>query len=696
MATGPVRPVASIATLARALVLGLLIAVGASAVAQAATTFYVSPAGRDGNPGTKARPFRTLYRARDAARKVPRPLRADVVIKLRGGTYRLSRPLKLRARDSGGNGHDVVYEAAPGARPLISGGRRITGWKLFDRSRGIYRARAPKLRTRQLYVDGRRAPRAQSTVNPSGFTKTATGYRTTDAAMARWRNPGDIEVLYNWRWKSFRCPVASIDGDQITMVPPCWHNANVFAGPASIGLPTRVENAYELLDQPREWYLDRHAGWIYYKPARGEKLAGEDVEAAARQVLVDGRGTLARPVSHVRFDHLRFGYATWMGVSGREGYADDQTGFHVTGADQPQTLEHAQFTTRTPGNLRFAYARFITIADSTFRHMGAVAVDFDTGSQHDTIEGSRFGDISAAAVQLGGVDAIASHPSQPGQVTRDNLIAGNTVTRAAREFFDAAAIFVGYTTRTTISHNTLSNLPYSGIAIGWGWGMTDPGQFPGCTGCPFQHWKIYKTPTASQGNRIVANKVSNYLKRLYDGGGIYSLGQQGTSLRNGEVIARNVVFGKAPSHGGNALYTDGGSRYITLRRNVLFNNPHRGRRAGRQPLRPRLGRLPPLRRHRLGPQLVAEPGEELRLLPAVSPGPRLPQEQPGHPGPIRRARRDPGPRRRPLTGGRWSQPSSNRRPGAPDVREGCPALRRGEGGVGLIPVSYSSGLGSVS
>jgi hypothetical protein len=566
--------VSRIAQLTRIVVLTCLVIPGASAVAQAATTtFYLSPTGRDSNPGTSARPFRTLDRARGAARNVRRPLHGNIVVRLLGGTYRLNRPLTLQAADSGANGYDVVYAAAAGAHPLISGGRRITGWAMFDRARGIYRARTRGLSTRQLYVDGRRAVRAQSALNPSGFTKTATGYTTTNAAMARWRNPTDIEVLSNWRWKSFRCPVASIVGNQITMAQPCWHNANVFIGPAAMGLPTRIQNAYGLLDKPHEWYLDRRAGWIYYKPARGEKLAREDVEAAATQVLVDARGTLTRPVSHLRFDGLSFAYATWMGVSGNQGYADDQTGFHVTGPNQPQTFEHAEFTTRTPGNLRFAFARDVTIDHSAFSHMGAVAVDFDTGSQHDTIANSRFTDISAAAIQLGGVDAVDHHPSHAGDVTRDNRIANNTVTKAAQEFFDAAAIFVGYTTRTTIIHNTLSDLPYTGISIGWGWGMTDPGRFPGCTGCPYQNWKIYRTPTTSQGNKILDNKVSDYLKLLYDGGGIYSLGQQGTSLLGGELIAGNVVFGKAPSHGGNALYTDGGSRYITLRGNAGFDNP---------------------------------------------------------------------------------------------------------------------------
>ena len=71
----------------------------------------------------------------------------------------------------------------------------------------------------------------------------------------------------------------------------------------------------------------------------------------------------------------------------------------------------------------------------------------------------------------------------------------------------------------------------------------------------------------------MANKISNYLQVLYDGGGIYSLGFQGTSMDSGEVIANNVIFGKAPAHGGNAIYTDGGSRYITARNNALWKNP---------------------------------------------------------------------------------------------------------------------------
>ncbi len=368
-----------------------------------------------------------------------------------------------------------------------------------------------------------------------------------------------------------------------------------------MGLPTRIENAYELLDRPREWYLDRCAGWIYYKPARGENLATRGRRGRRHAGAGERPWDPGASGSNLRFKGLTFAYATWMGVSGPQGYADDQTGFHVTGPDQPQTFEHARVHHPDAGEpaLRLRPSRDDPRQQVPAPGRGRRSTS-TPGVSTTPSPATASDDISAAAIQLGGVDAVDNHPTDAGQVTRDNRIANNTITKAAQEFFDAAAIFVGYTTRTTIIHNSLSNLPYSGIAIGWGWGMTDPGRFPGCTGCPLENWKIYDTPTTSKGNKILYNKISDYLKVAYDGGGIYSLGQQGTSLHNGELIAGNVVFGKAPSHGGNALYTDGGSRYITLRGNAAFDNPTRRGRSRRSALRARLGRLPALRRHRLG------------------------------------------------------------------------------------------------
>lgn len=95
----------------------------------AAADFYVAPDGDDTHPGTLAKPFATLTRARDAVRQLKRDraLDAPVVIQVAAGRYELTAPFELTAGDSGTPSAPVIYRAAEGARPLFSGGRVITG-----------------------------------------------------------------------------------------------------------------------------------------------------------------------------------------------------------------------------------------------------------------------------------------------------------------------------------------------------------------------------------------------------------------------------------------------------------------------------------------------------------------------------------------------------------------------------------------
>jgi len=80
------------------------------------------------------------------------------------------------------------------------------------------------------------------------------------------------------------------------------------------------------------------------------------------------------------------------------------------------------------------------------------------------------------------------------QFTKDNLISNNLVENIGVEFYDAPGIFVGVTTRTSVTHNTILNVPWSGIAIGWGWGLIDPNGFPGLPHATQYFWGVYNTP----------------------------------------------------------------------------------------------------------------------------------------------------------------------------------------------------------
>ena len=83
---------------------------------------HVAPNGNDAWGGTRAKPFATLQAARDAARKLgaDKPRRR---IAVREGQYFLAQPLVLEAQDAG-----LIIEATRGAKVVLYGGRRVTGW----------------------------------------------------------------------------------------------------------------------------------------------------------------------------------------------------------------------------------------------------------------------------------------------------------------------------------------------------------------------------------------------------------------------------------------------------------------------------------------------------------------------------------------------------------------------------------------
>jgi hypothetical protein len=576
---------------------------------------WVSSDGDDDASGAPEAPFRTLQRAHEALCGIADRASGDseVAIVLADGVHRLTAPLLFDSGRFGPGGPQVWFRAAPDASPTISGGIRVEGWTLHDQALNIYKADVGANRSRQLYVDGQRATRARTTSSdgtlPAGFRPSPIlppdtsdvstyviggGIEFVPTALnpeqwrdpSGWKNPRDIEAVTKTQWKMMSVPLREIvpaspsQNGMIFVQQPAWTNANVFLD-STTGLPaiwslwqvTYFENAYEFLDQPGEWYLDNSTGEIFYIPRPGENLATADVELPILETLIEASGTPDRPVSNIHFEGITFCYATWLGPSGKDGYVADQSGFHLVGEHKPNIIGHDRNVTRTPGNLKFEYVHGIHFEKNHFQHLGAVALDFGTGCQDNRIVDNRFDDISSAAIQLGGVAEVDHHPQRPEQITSDNVISNNLIARTGRDFVDTAAIYVGFTRNTLISQNTISEVPWSGIAIGWGWGLLDPGMFPGLAGATSGMWGVYTTPTPNSGNRIVRNHISKFLEDRWDGGAIYSTGQQGLSMDDPLLIEGNVACGKRKAAGGNIFYTDGGSRYVVLRNNASFDNP---------------------------------------------------------------------------------------------------------------------------
>jgi hypothetical protein len=568
-----------------------LLVPGASAATR--TTFFVSPSGDDANSGTSsASPVRTLARAQALVRAANQNMTGDIRVQLAGGVYRLGAPLRLDAGDSGTSGHNVIWTAASGARPVLSGGVRVTGWTRFDATRNIWSAPAPTgLNTRQLYVNGKRATRAAGSA-PVTLTWTATGYTASGGAMSKWRNKGDIEFVYQGglgAWTQIRCSVGTIASNgTIAMGQPCWNNSNQryikpewnrtanLVGPGRLGNPgpepggagippTSVENAFELLDKPGEWYLDRTAGTFYYIPRSGETMSTAKVEAPVLQQLVVGTGTATAPVHNIVFDGLQFSYATWTRPSSDEGFPEIQAGYTITGSKGYATEGLCTFApggtcpygawTKEPANVSFAYAREVQFTNNGFTHLGAAGLDLGNGSANDLVKGNVFTDISGNGIELGGVDLpLATRADR----TTGNTIADNHVFAAAVEYRGGVGILVGYAEHTLITHNQLDTLPYTAISIGWG-GWLDK------RGLPAQ-------PNFSNHNVISNNLIFNYLTLLGDGGGIYTQGRTGSSFSTGERITGNVLHDQKNPKGGHVVYTDNGAAYLSILGNAMYNS----------------------------------------------------------------------------------------------------------------------------
>lgn len=568
---------------------------------------FAAPGGR-GQACTQKNPC-ALTDAQTVARKrIARGMPVDLNVVLADGTYRLDAPLRFTAADSGRDGHRVIWQAARGATPVISGATRISGWSLADPARNIWKAAVPAtLDTRQLYVDGRRAPIAGTTPAEQGLSgwgsfQAADGGFTVSGSWAgelerrAGTNLRDIEFVYsggNGPWTQSRCRIDRVDGTTVVMQQPCWDNVTQrpYFRDASGGLPsmyagrtpTRIENAYAFL-HPGQWYLDRAADQLYYMPAGGESMAAVDVEAPRLETLVTVAGTLDEPVRNLTFRGLTFSHATWVDPSSPAGFADVQDNLRLTSGDKATPQGTCTFgvppgtcpfgaLTREPGNVELRAADNVTFERNRFTGLGAAGLVIEYGSHGNTVIGNEFTDIAGNAIILG--DTIDPHPSDVGaddrEISTGNTISNNLVHKIGVDYASAAGITVFFTQRTRIVNNELYDLPYTGISQGVIQGHVNNADHPD------------NATNINSDNVIERNLIHDILQVLNDGGAIYVEGHQGQDHRNADGsldsatgLARGLTArGNVGYDVGGCCavwYNDAGAKWVNWTSNVQWHS----------------------------------------------------------------------------------------------------------------------------
>jgi hypothetical protein len=565
--------------------IGLLVMGLAAAVGWAGPTIGVAPAGDDAAPGSRERPVQSLERARDLVRTALAGGQTDISVELAAGTYRLPRTLSLGPEDSGTPGHPVVWRAVAGATVVVSGGRLVKDWQADGDGR--FKAKVDLPDFRQLWVNGSRRPRARGAVPPGlaswgehraviepagaafGTVKVTAeaGYEVPAGALLRWRHPGDIEFGYTNSWSHMICRVERIEavgaGARIIMAQPGFFLASRKGG-VQAQTPEYLENALELLDEPGEWYFDRHEQTLYYRPRPGEDLTAAEVVAPALECILEVRGTVPVPAHDVEFRSLTFAHATWLRPS-RLGHPDVQANFTqpTTGVYFRPEHEKGIVTVngecdKSPANVVVHAGQRVRFERCVFTALGGAGLDLEVGAQDNAVVGCVFADISASGIQVGGVSRDDHHPEDPRRTVRANRILNCVVRRCGVEFEDSVGIFVGYTDATEVAHNEIRELPYTGVSVGWGWGIPD------ANGGAYSNPVPYSTPTTSRGNLIHDNHIQQVMRKRNDGGGIYTLSRQ-----PGTVISGNHLHDIGPG-GPGGIYLDEGSAEIEVTGNLVY------------------------------------------------------------------------------------------------------------------------------
>ncbi len=235
--------------------------------------YYVAPSGKDTNPGTFAKPFATLQRAQQAARRMAG--HAPVSVFLRAGSYYLSETLAFTPEDSGTKAAPMVYQAYRNERAVISGGVRLSGLKWDSYKDGILQTKVPAgFSTDQLFVNGELQPLARYPnydPNEPHFNGYAADAISPERA-ARWADPrgGLIHALHKYEWGGMHYVITGKNPDNTITHTGGWQNNR------PTGMHDRyrmVENILEELDTPGEWFLDSKTATLYYYPPAGLNLA---------------------------------------------------------------------------------------------------------------------------------------------------------------------------------------------------------------------------------------------------------------------------------------------------------------------------------------------------------------------------------------------------------------------------------------
>ncbi len=509
-------------------------------IAQAAE-ITVSPGESIANAIKQAREWRRL--ARIGKTEYQEKIAGGITIRIKSGTYRLTKPLFIRPEDAGTPDSPTRIIGEDGT--VISGGVEVGNWQKNGINR--YVAQSPifngrRIETRQLWTDGRKAVFAQSDKVGElsrivDFDKENKRVIINEKDMkdfmpaANSKNTDYLEMFLCQRWAIAILRINTIKSLGNGLCEVTFHEPESqieFAHPwpqpiADSKTPDQplvgnsaftLRGATQFLNEQDEW-CQPDKEMLHFYSKNGEP---KNVVAPALTTLLYIEGSEQTPVTNLSIENISFEHSAWLRPS-FEGHVTLQGGFRmidayklpIEGLYHKAGLENQAWIERAEAAVSAKNCRNICFKNCTFQHLGATGLDLIDNVSSSSVEGCTFQDIGGTALQLGtfGEGAFETHipyiPTNAEKLCSNILIKGNEIHDATNEDWGCVGISAGYVRDVTIEENHVYDLNYSGICVGWGWTKLD---------------------SSMKHNIIRRNKVHDFALQLYDAGGIYTLSYQ--------------------------------------------------------------------------------------------------------------------------------------------------------------------------
>ncbi|MEA3209730.1 MAG: hypothetical protein QOE70_2787 [Chthoniobacter sp.] len=484
----------------------------------------------------------SLAAARDAVRQARvSGEKGPVTVRIATGLYPLTEPVVFEPQDSG-----VSYEAAPGAKPVFNGGRKITGFKVG--ADGLWTAQVePGWKFEALWINGQRATRArtpndgylQAVGQPSKpladlplrgpASKTLLQIAPADTASLRGLSADelrDVNVVVYHSWDVSRLRLAGMRAEDGTLqftggvrdffsLEP-WHRLH-------------FENFRGALDAPGEWFLARD-GKLSYFPRPGERPESAEAWAplATQWLVLKGEPAKELFVEKLRFRGLVFQLQAWQ--------------LPETGAHFGQAEAQLGAAVEAEG------AREVEFQGCEFARTMTNVAWFRRGCHDIAMRDCWLHDLGAGGVKIGDPGVPLAGPEQSDHVTLDNCI----IHTGGRYFMGAIGVTIFHANDCTIRHCDIADFFYSAISTGWVWGYRP-------TNCA----------------RIIIEECHLHhlgWSVLSDMAAVYTLGPQPGSVIRGCHIHD---IGCA-SYGAWGMYNDEGSTGIVWENNLVHHTQSAG------------------------------------------------------------------------------------------------------------------------